>query len=335
MFKLLMYSTRDYDKNSFRPLASEHPNIHIDYTENMLTPLSACQAQGYDGICVFVNDQVTAEVIEKLASYGVKLIALRCAGYNNVDLDALRKTNMTAVRVPKYSPESVAEHAMGLTLMVNRHLHKSYIRCRENNFNLSGLAGLCLNKKTAGIVGYGKIGRCYANICRGMGMKVIAFDPYYKPAEGEPVEMVSLEELYKRADLISLHAICNEETKHMINRSSIAQMKDGVILVNVSRGELIDNEALIEGIEANKFWGVALDVYEGEGGNAFTNHENAILKDSPVGRLLSYPNVVITSHQAFLTYTALEEIAKTTLTNIDLFVNAKEEVQTDLKECMI
>lgn len=312
--KVLFYSTRSYDKISFREKQSKYPELDFTFIESALNEKTAELAVNYDAVCIFVNDNANAAVVKKLAELGVKIIALRCAGFNNVDLEAATNVGIKVYRVPAYSPESVAEHAATLLMSVNRRIHKAYGRVRDNNFSLTGLSGYCLHGKTVGIVGYGRIGQCFANICRGLGMKVIAYDPYYKVPEYQEVnvELVSLDELYKRSDIISLHTLYNKETHHMINKESIAKMKDNVILINVSRGGLIDNEALIEANKQGKFFGIGLDVYEGEDENVYTNHEDDILMNCITSRLLSFPNVIITSHQAFLTDTALDQIATVT-----------------------
>lgn len=312
--KVLFYSTRSYDKISFREKHAKYPELEFTFIESALNEKTAELAVNYDAVCIFVNDNANAIVVKKLAELGVKIIALRCAGFNNVDLEVATNMGIKVYRVPAYSPESVAEHAATLLMSVNRRIHKAYGRVRDNNFSLTGLSGYCLHGKTVGIVGYGRIGQCFANICRGLGMKVIAYDPYYKVPEYQElgVELVSLDELYKRSDIISLHTLYNKETHHMINKESIAKMKDNVILINVSRGGLIDNEALIEANKQGKFFGIGLDVYEGEDENVYTNHEDDILMNCITSRLLSFPNVIITSHQAFLTDTALDQIATVT-----------------------
>ena len=311
--KVIFYSARSYDKISFREQLKLFPHLEITFVESALNDKTVEMAAGYDAVCIFVNDNAGATIVKRLAELGIKTIALRCAGFNNVDYQLANSLGIKVYRVPSYSPESVAEHAATLMMSVNRRIHKAYTRVRDNNFSLTGLSGYCLYNKTVGIVGYGKIGRCFAHICRGLGMKVIAYDPF---SSKNDVELVTLDELYKRSDVISLHTAYNEETHHMINKEAISKMKNNVILINVSRGGLIDTEALIEGIRAGKFFGVGLDVYEGEDDNAFTNHEDDILMHSITSRLLSFPNVIITSHQAFLTDTALTQIAITTCNSL-------------------
>ncbi len=312
--KILFYGTKNYDKDSFDQQLKHFPSIDLDYVEAELDTHTAYLANNFDAVCVFVNCNVTSEIIEILGKLNVKLILLRCAGFNNVDLVSCKEHQITVMRVPSYSPEAVAEMAMALALSVNRKIHKGYIKVRENNFALSGLTGLTLFQKTAGIIGTGKIGQAMAKICHGFGMKVIAYDKY-PSNQLSFVEYVSLNQLLQKSDLVSLHCPLNDETHHMINESTISLMKDGVILVNTSRGGLIKTEDLIKGIRDHKFFGVALDVYEEEGDYVFENLEDDILEHSTTARLLSFPNVIVTSHQGFLTKEALEAISKTTLEN--------------------
>lgn len=253
---------------------------------------------------------------------GVKLILLRCAGYNNVDLEAAGKSGITVMRVPGYSPEAVAEHAMALVLTADRHMHKAYIKCRENNFNLSGLMGVNLYGKTAGIVGTGKIGAAMARICKGFGMRVIGYD-MYPDKRLDFIEYVDFDHLLAEADLISLHCPLTEENYHMINKETIRKMKDGVMLVNTSRGALIKTEDLIQGIREEKFFAVGLDVYEEETGTVYEDMSDRILEHSTMARLLSFPNVMVTSHQGFFTEEALQAISKTTMDNALAFVEGR------------
>ena len=269
-------------------------------------------------MCAFVNADLSAPVIDELARRGVKVILMRCAGYNNVDLKEAARHRIPVLRVPGYSPEAVAEHAMALALTANRHTHKAYIKCRENNFALTGLMGVDLYHKTAGIVGTGQIGLAMARICKGFGMEVLAYDLHPRQ-DLDWLTFVSLEELLRRSDLISLHCPLTRDTRHLINAKSIAQMKDGVILVNTSRGGLICTEDLIAGIRDHKFFAVGLDVYEEETQYVFEDLSDSILQTSTVQRLLSFPNVVLTSHQGFLTREALGSIARTTLDNAKAF----------------
>ena len=321
--KILFYGAKDYDQQFFDKLAPQYPGVSIKFIEANIYEDTASLAKGYDGICAFVNGDLGAPVVEELNRQGVRLILMRCAGYNNVDLDTAAKYGIKVLRVPGYSPEAVAEHAMALVLTANRHTHKAYIKCRENNFALNGLMGVNLYQKTAGIVGTGKIGLAMARICRGFGMKVIAYD-LFPNKELDFLEYVSLDELFRRSDLISLHCTLTEETHHLINEESIAKMKDGVILVNTSRGGLIRTDDLIAGIRDHKFFAVGLDVYEEETDFVYEDMSERILQSSTIQRLLSFPNVAMTSHQGFFTEEALTNIAETTLQNAVAFRDGKE-----------
>ena len=270
-------------------------------------------ARGCDAVCVFVNDTVNAAVIDKLYEYGVRLVALRSAGYNNVDVHAAFG-KVHVVHVPAYSPYAVAEHAMALLLTSVRRIHKAYNRTREFNFSLNGLTGFDFHGKTVGVIGTGKIGRIFIDICRGFGMKVIAYDLF--PAKDSGIEYVPLDELFARSDVISLHCPLTDETHHMINAAVIGQMKKGVVIVNTSRGALVDTEALLEGIKSRKVGAACLDVYEEEADIFFEDRSGHILNDELLSRLISMPNVIVTSHQAFLTEEALNNIAETTVGNI-------------------
>ncbi len=313
--KILFYDTKAYDKESFdENLKEKYKDITIDYLVGDINAKTAAFAKGYDAVCVFVASNVDSAVIKILSRCKVRLILLRCAGYNNVDLKAAAKYGITVLRVPAYSPEAVAEHSIALALAVNRKIHKAYIKVRENNFSLVGLTGRNLYGKTAGIIGTGKIGASMCRICNGLGMKVIAVDAF--PNKNlEFVEYTDMDTLLKESDLISLHCPLTEETYHLINKESIAKMKDGVLLINTSRGALINTQDLIGGIRDRKFSGVGLDVYEEENENVFENREDDILETSITARLLSFPNVIVTSHQGFLTNEALYAIAITTLEN--------------------
>lgn len=321
--KILFYGAKDYDQQFFDKLAPQYPGVSIKFIEANIYEETASLAKGYDGICAFVNGDLGAPVVEELNRQGVRLILMRCAGYNNVDLDTAAKYGIKVLRVPGYSPEAVAEHAIALVLTANRHTHKAYIKCRENNFALNGLMGVNLYQKTAGIVGTGKIGLAMARICRGFGMKVIAYD-LFPNKELDFLEYVSLDELFRRSDLISLHCPLTEETHHLINEESIAKMKDGVILVNTSRGGLIRTDDLIAGIRDHKFFAVGLDVYEEETDFVYEDMSERILQSSTIQRLLSFPNVAMTSHQGFFTEEALTNIAETTLQNAVAFRDGKE-----------
>lgn len=321
--KILFYGAKNYDEQFFRKLFPRYPGMEFTFIEANICPETASLSQGYDGICAFVNADLGTAVIEKLHQYGIRLILMRCAGYNNVDLETAKKYGMKVLRVPGYSPEAVAEHAMALVLTANRHTHKAYIKCRENNFALSGLMGVNLYQKTAGIIGTGKIGLAMARICRGFGMSVIAYD-LYPDQELDFMKYVSLDELLSASDLISLHCPLTKETRHIIREETIAKMKDGVILVNTSRGGLIKTDDLISGIRDQKFFAVGLDVYEEETDFVYEDMSERILPSSTIQRLLSFPNVTMTSHQGFFTEEALTNIAETTLQNAYAFMNGQD-----------
>lgn len=319
--KILFYDTKKYDRDSFEKVVTDFPETEIDYLEADLSVQTARLAKGYDAVCAFVSSDVSEKVLQILGQRGVKLVLMRCAGFNNVDLAAADANGITVLRVPGYSPEAVAEHAMALALAVNRHIHKGYIKVRENNFSLVGLTGVNFYGKTAGIVGTGKIGAAMCRICHGFGMKVIAYDIYQNP-DLNFVEYVDFDTLLANSDLISLHCPLTEENYHLINQDTIRKMKDEVILVNTSRGALIKTDDLIAGIRSRKFFGVGLDVYEEETNNVFENREDDFLEHSTTARLLSFPNVIVTSHQGFLTEEALAAISRTTLQNAMDFKNA-------------
>ncbi len=326
MIKIMVFGAKSYDIESFDLKLQNYSDVQMNYIESELDQYTAYLAKGYDAVCVFVNCNLNREIIEILKKLEIKLILLRCAGFNNVDIRACQENDITVMRVPSYSPEAVAEMAMSLALSVNRRIHKAYIKVRENNFSLVSLTGVNFYKKVAGIIGTGKIGQAMARICQGFGMEVIAFDKY--PSNSLPfVKYVTLEELLKQSDLISLHCPLNDETYHLINEKTISIMKDGVILVNTSRGGLIKTEDLIKGIRDKKFFGVALDVYEEEGDYVFENLEDDILEHSTAARLLSFPNVIVTSHQGFLTKEALEAISLTTIENAISFFNNKPIIE--------
>lgn len=316
--KILFYDTKPYDRVSFDNALVNYPDIQIDYLDTDISPAVVNLSKGYDAVCLFVASDVNKDIIRSLAENGVKLILLRCAGFNNVDLDVAKECGIKVLRVPGYSPEAIAEHALALAFSVNRKIHKAYIKVRENNFSLAGLTGINFFGKTAGIVGTGKIGAAMCKFCNGLGMKVIAYDKY--PNKNlDFVTYVTMDELLKESDLISLHCPLLEDTYHMIDLSAIEKMKDNVIFINTSRGALVSTEDLIKGIRMHKFAGVGLDVYEEEGENVFENREDDILEHSVTSRLLSFPNVIVTSHQGFLTREALEAISITTLENAKSF----------------
>lgn len=325
--RIAFFDTKDYDIESFDPYVKDR-GIEVKYYEPKLNADTVELANGFDGVCVFVNDDLNKDVIERLYKLGVKAIFLRCAGFNNVDLSAAFG-KIHVYRVPAYSPYAVAEHAMALYLTSNRRIHKAYNRVRDYNFSLSGLAGNDLHGKTVGVIGTGKIGRIFMNICRGFGMKVIAYDLF--PAKDSDIEYVRLDELFRQSDIISLHCPLTPETTHIINKESIAKMKKGVAIINTSRGGLIQSEDLLQGIKDRKIGTVCLDVYEEEGDIFFEDKSGHIMNDQTLLQLIAMPNVIITSHQAFLTKEALNNIADTTTSNIVNFF--ADQLLSDTEVC--
>ena len=314
MITISSYDTKPYDKKYFN-IINEQYGFTINYFETKLSARTAKLAEGSDAVCAFVNDDVSAPTIDALNKLGIKIIAMRCAGYNNVDI-RYAQDNIPVVRVPAYSPHAVAEHAMALLLTLNRRIHKAFLRTRDFNFSLNGLTGFDLYGKTVGVVGTGKIGSAFIDICRGFGMKVLAYDVF---PNLDGVEYVDMETLLKRSDLISLHCPLTPSTRHIINAKSIDKMKKGVFIVNTSRGALIDSEALLYGLLNEKLGGACLDVYEEESDLFYEDNSATIVKDDILSRLICLPNVIVTSHQGFLTGEALTNIASTTLENISEF----------------
>ncbi|WP_130891952.1 2-hydroxyacid dehydrogenase [Fusobacterium varium] len=321
--KILFYDTKPYDKEFFNKYNKGY-GFDIKYLTGKLTEESADLAKGYDIISIFVNDTVDKKVIDILVECGVKLIAMRCAGYNNVSLKDI-DGKIKVVRVPAYSPYSIAEYTAGMIMTLNRKIHKAYIRTREGNFSITGLMGYDLHEKTAGIIGAGKIAQILIKILKGFGMKVIAYDPYpnYEKAKELGFEFTDLDTLYKEADIISLNCPLTKETRYMINRNSMNKMKDGVMIVNTGRGMLIDTVDLIEALKDKKIGAAALDVYEEEADYFFEDYSNMVIEDDILGRLLSFNNVLVTSHQAFFTKEAVEEITRVTMENIKRFQEGK------------
>jgi len=313
------FDTKTYDRQSFSKYIKN--GINIRFYENKLNSDTVSMAAGCDAVCAFVNDSINKQVIESLEKFGVGLIAMRCAGYNNVDLKSA-KGKLKVAHVPAYSPYAIAEHTMGMILLLNRKLHRAYIRTRDHNFSLEGLTGFDLKGKTVGIVGTGKIGSCFADICKGFGMNIIGFDPY------ESAEFcgkyVSLEELLSQSDIISLHCPLTKENRHLINEKTIEKMKKGVFIINTSRGKLIDTPDLIAGMKSGIVAAAGLDVYEEETELFFEDFSDEIIHDDTLSTLISMPNVLVTSHQAFLTREALNSIAQTTMQNLDDFFSGKE-----------
>lgn len=320
MMKVAFFDTKQYDMPAFEKFGKEK-NIRFKFYETKLDEDTAELAKGCEAACVFVNDTVNAAVIDKLCALGVKVLALRCAGYNNVDIK-YAKDKIKVVSVPAYSPYAVAEHAMALLLASVRRVHKAYIRTRDHNFSLNGLTGFDLHGKTVGIVGTGKIGRIFINICRGFGMNVIAYDKF--PAKNNDIEYVGFDELLSRSDIISFHCPLTDETYHMIDSEAIEKLKPGAVIINTSRGALVDAEALLEGIKSHRVGAACLDVYEEEADVFFQDFSEHIIADDTLARLISMPNVIVTSHQAFLTEEALTNIAETTLDNITACCNGEE-----------
>jgi len=327
--KFAFFDTKPYDRPAFEKYGSLH-GVSFKFFEAKLNEDTAELARGYDGVCAFVNDTVSPPVIDKLAELGVRVLALRCAGFNNVDMRHAYG-RLHVLRVPAYSPYAVAEHAMALLLTSIRRIHKAYIRSRDFNFSLSGLTGFDLHGKTVGVIGTGRIGRVFIDICRGFGMRVLCYDKF--PAtgleDGDRIRYVELSELYRKSDVISLHCPLTPETHHLINEESLAACKKGVVLINTSRGALVDAEALLSAIKARQVGAACLDVYEEESDLFFEDNSGHILEDDTLARLISMPNVIVTSHQAFLTEEALENIAETTVRNISDFF-ARGECENEL-----
>ncbi len=314
--KIAFFDAKPYDKPSFDRYGAAQ-GIEFKYFETKLNEDTANLANGYDGVCVFVNDTVNKAVIDKLTSYGIRLLALRCAGFNNVDMKYAHG-KLHVFRVPAYSPYAVAEHTIALLLTSIRRIHKAYIRTRDFNFSLAGMTGFDLHGKTVGVVGTGRIGRAFIDICRGFGMRVLAYDKF--PAadldNGDTVRYVSLDELFAGSDIISLHCPLTEDTYHLIDEEALGKCRRGVVILNTSRGALVDAEALLAGIKARTVGAACLDVYEEESDFFFEDFSGHILEDDVLARLISMPNVIVTSHQAFLTEEALANIAETTVQNL-------------------
>ena len=317
--KVAVFSTKAYDR-TFLEAANKRYGHELVFFEPRLTRETAALAQGFTAVCVFVNDQLGADVIGRLAQAGVQLIALRCAGFNNVDLAAAQQHGLTVVRVPGYSPHAVAEHTVALLLTLNRKIHRAHARVREGNFALDGLLGFDIHGLTTGIIGTGKIGIEVAHIMRGFGCHLLAYDPFPNPeAASIGIRYVPLRDLLAQSDIISLHAPLTPQTHHLINAQAIAQMKRGVTLINTSRGALVDTQAVISGLKSGQIGYLGLDVYEEEADLFFEDLSNQVIQDDLFSRLLTFPNVVITGHQAFFTSNALQNIAETTLANITAF----------------
>ena len=314
---IAVFDSKSYDEQAFAAYQGKN-DIFFKFYESRLQCDTVNLAQGFDGVCVFVNDVVNSVVIDRLCEYGCKFVLLRCAGFNNVDI-AYAEGKIRVLRVPAYSPYSVAEHAMAMLLTLNRRIHKAYIRTRDYNFSLEGLMGVNLHGRTIGIVGAGKIGRALISICEGFGMKVLVYDRYIGDIIGksERTAFTTLDKLIEESDFISLHCPLTEETRHMIDKAAMDRMKDGAVIINTSRGALINAEDLVNGLKSGKIGGACLDVYEEEAGIFYEDKSGYILKDDVLARLISMPNVIVTSHQAFLTREALDNIAETTFGNAE------------------
>jgi D-lactate dehydrogenase len=324
--RVAVFSQKPYDREFLQAANASHRH-ELEFFEVHLNPSTAPLAKGFPALCAFVNDRLDAPTLETLAANGTRLVALRCAGFNNVDLAAADRLGVTVARVPAYSPYAVAEHTVGLMLTLNRKIHRAFNRVREGNFALDGLLGFDFHGKTVGIVGTGKIGLCVARILNGFGCRLLAYDPYPNPAcEELGVEFVELPELLRRSSVITLHSPLTRETHHLINAEAIAQMPDGVMLINTSRGGLIDTPAVIEALKSGKIGYLGLDVYEEEADLFFEDLSQRPIQDDVFSRLLVFPNVLITGHQAFFTREALRNIADTTLANITAFETGEGEL---------
>ena len=314
--KIAFFDAKPYDKASFDKYGAEY-GVKFKYYETKLNEDTVELARGSDGVCAFVNDTINAEVIDRLVDMNINILALRCAGFNNVDMSYAYK-KIHVLRVPAYSPYAVAEHTMALLLTSIRRIHKAYIRSRDFNFSLAGMTGFDLHGKTVGVIGTGRIGRVFIDICRGFGMKILAYDKFPAPNldNGDTVKYVELDQLFAESDIISLHCPLTEETHHIIDESALEKCKKGVVVLNTSRGALVDAEALLNGIKSRQVGAACLDVYEEESDLFFEDNSGHIMEDDTLARLISMPNVIVTSHQAFLTEEALENIASTTVGNI-------------------
>ena len=318
-YKIAFFGAKPYDRASFDKV-NEKYNYDIRYYKGHLNPNNVVLTQDTDVVCIFVNDTADAAVIDAMVDNGVKLLALRCAGFNNVDLKAA-KGKLPVVRVPAYSPYAVAEYSLALMLSLNRKIHRAYWRTRDGNFSLNGLMGFDMHGKTIGIIGTGKIAKILIRLLKGFGMRILAYDLYpdMKFAGEEGISYVSLDELYRESDIISLHCPLTDQTKYMIDKDSIDKMKEGVMIINTGRGQLINTNDLIEGLKEKKIAAAGLDVYEEEGEYFYEDKSDKIIDDDVLARLLSFNNVIVTSHQAFFTKEALHNIAETTLQNIEDF----------------
>lgn len=317
--KVAVFNAKQYDKDFFTE-ANKYTKHNLVFLEVRLNHQTVKLAEGFEAVCVFTNDILDKQVIEDLHNYNIRLVALRCAGYNNIDLETCEISGITVVRVPAYSPYSVAEHTLALVMALNRNIHRAYNRVREGNFSLNGLMGYDLNNRTVGIVGTGKIGTCVAQIFKGIGCKLLAYDPH-PDIEGNTlgIDYVDFKTLLRKSDIITLHCPLNDQNRHLINKSAFLEMKDGVMVINTGRGGLLDTRAAIDALKSGKIGALGLDVYEEEMDLFFQDHSGTIIQDDVFSRLLTFHNVLITGHQAFFTKEAMNNIAKITLENIQDF----------------
>ncbi|HGM5489453.1 TPA: 2-hydroxyacid dehydrogenase [Serratia fonticola] len=315
--KMAIYSTKQYDRK-YLELVNQQFGYELEFFDFLLSKKTAKTAIGCKAVCIFVNDDGSREVLEELAALGVEILALRCAGFNNVDLDAAKALGIKVVRVPAYSPEAVAEHAVGMMMCLNRRIHRAYQRTRDANFSLEGLIGFNMHNRTAGVIGTGKIGVATMRILKGFGMKLLAYDPYPSAQALElGAEYVDLKTLYAQADVITLHCPLTPENHHLLNADAFSMMKDGVMVINTSRGALIDSSAAIDALKQQKIGALGMDVYENERDLFFEDKSNDVIQDDVFRRLSACHNVLFTGHQAFLTEEALTSISQTTLKNIE------------------
>ncbi len=335
MAKIAFFSTQSYDRRFFENSSGKHS---FEFFETRLKPNTVKLANGFDGVCVFVNDRVNEEVLKSLSDMKVGLVALRCAGFNNVDLKAAEKYNIRVMRVPAYSPEAVAEHAMALIMSLARKIHKAYSRVREGNFSLEKLSGFTIHGKTIGVIGTGKIGQAFINIAKGFGAEVIAYDKFpNEKVSKDGVRYYDFDTVLAKSDILSLHCPLTPETHHLINRESLAKMKEGAMLVNTSRGKLVDTASVIESLKNGHLGSLAIDVYEQEEKLFFRDLSDLVIRDDQIAQLMIFPNVLITAHQGFFTAESLQEITNTTLKNFDDYQegrSSENEVSCSLiKDC--
>ncbi|MDX1795565.1 MAG: 2-hydroxyacid dehydrogenase [Hydrogenovibrio sp.] len=333
--KLAFFSTTKTDNKIFQEL-NQHSDIQIEYFESHLSSHTAALAQGFDAVCAFVNDELSGDVLTKLRGFGIKLIVLRCAGFNNVDLHKADELGITLLRVPNYSPMAIAEHALALMLSLNRKTYKAYNRVRDSNFSLEGLLGFDMFQKTAGVIGTGNIGCEMVRILKGLGMNVLMHDPYpNEHAIKQGGEYVSLDELYRQSDVVTLHVPLFKSTEHMINADSLAKMKRGVMLINTSRGGILDSQAVIDALKTGQIGYLGIDVYEQEAELFFEDRSEQIIQDDVFERLLTFPNVLVTAHQGFFTEEAIRHIAETTLQNMIDFENKRIRQENEVSIHML